>query len=85
MEKMNPLLWITQLGLTVALPLAGFILLGVWLHESCGWGDWTVWAGIFMGLYSAVDGLRASLKILDRLGNRKKDPEPPPVSFNDHD
>ena len=85
MKDLSLIVWVTQLGLTVAVPLAGFILLGVWLHESCGWGVWTVWAGIFLGIYSAIDGLRASLKILDRVGNKKKDTESPPVSFNDHD
>lgn len=85
MKDLSLIVWITQLGLTVAVPLAGFILLGVWLHESCGWGVWTVWVGIFLGLYSAVDGFRASLKILERVGRKKKDPEPPPLSFNDHD
>jgi hypothetical protein len=85
MKDLNLFVWITQLGLTVAVPLAGFILLGVWLHESCGWGVWTIWAGVFLGIYSAVDGFRASLKILDRVGNRKNDMPPPATSFNDHD
>ena len=85
MKELTLIVWLTQLGMTVALPLAGFVLLGVWLHGSCGWGVWTVWVGIVLGLYSAIDGLRTSLKTLDRVGNRKKDPEPPPVSFNDHD
>ena len=85
MKDLTLIVWLTQLGMTVALPLAGFVLLGVWLHQGCGWGVWTVWVGVGLGLYSAVDGLRTALKTLDRVGNRKKDPEPPPVSFNDHD
>lgn len=85
MKDLNLILWITQLGLSVAIPLAGFILLAVWLHESCGWGAWVIWAGVILGIFSAVDGLRASLKILERLGKKKSDPEPPAVSFNDHD
>lgn len=85
MKDLNLLVWLTQLGLSIAIPLAGFILLGVWLHESCGWGVWTVWVGVALGLYSAVDGFRASVKLLDRVGNRRKESETPPVSFNDHD
>lgn len=85
MKDLSLIVWLTQLGLSVAIPLAGFILLGVWLHESCGWGVWTVWTGVGLGLYCAIDGFRASLKLLDRTGNRKKDDQPPPVSFNDHD
>jgi hypothetical protein len=33
----------------------------------------------------AIDGFRTSLKLMSRLSRRRKDPEPPPVSFNDHD
>lgn len=77
------LVWLTQLGLSTALPLAGFVILGAWLHRSCGWGGWTVWAGLILGFISAIRGFRDSLKILERLsaGKRKDDPG---VSFNDH-
>lgn len=85
MKDLSLLAWLTQLGMTVALPLAGFVVLGIWLYKDCGWGVWTVWAGIGLGLYSAVDGLMACLKVLGRMGSRKKDAEPPAVSFNDHD
>ena len=85
MKNLSLLVWLTQLGMTVALPLAGFVLLGVWLHQGCGWGVWTVWVGIALGIYSAVDGFCASLKTLDRVGNRKKEQKPPPVSFNEHE
>lgn len=85
MKDLNLLVWLTQLGLSVAMPLAGFILLAVWLRDSQGWGDWVLWAGIAVGVICAVDGLRSSLKILSRMSRKKDDPEPPPVSFNDHD
>ena len=32
MKNISLLLWLTQLGLSVAVPLGGFILLGLWLH-----------------------------------------------------
>lgn len=83
MKDLKLLVWLTQLGLSVAFPLAGFVLLGVWLHGSCGWGVWTVWTGLVLGLICAVNGFRDSLKIMDRIsGDRKA--EPPPVSFNEH-
>ena len=85
MKDLNLIVWITQLGLSVALPLAGFVLLAVWLHNSLGWGVWVIWVGVILGVIMAVDGLRMSLKALDRISNRKKDSEPPAVSFNDHD
>lgn len=85
MKDLTLLVWLTQLGLSVALPLAGFILLALWLQGRFGWGDWVLWAGIAVGLICAIDGLRISLKTLSRLSKDKKEDSPPPVSFNDHD
>lgn len=85
MNDLTLLVWLTQLGLSVALPLAGFILLALWLRDTCGWGDWVLWIGIGLGLIGAIDGLRISLKALSQLTNRRKKDTPPPLSFNDHD
>lgn len=84
MKDFNLLIWLTQLGLSVAIPLAGFDLAAVWLHQSQGWGSWILWVGILLGVGSAIVGLRNSLKILDRI-TRKTDDPAPPVSFHDHD
>lgn len=84
MKDFNLLIWLTQLGLSVALPLAGFILLGVWLHESRGWGVWTVWVGISLGIVCGGAGFRDSLKAMGWMSKQKKDNETSPVSFNDH-
>lgn len=85
MKDLNLIVWLTQLGLSVAMPLAGFILLALWLQSKFGWGDWVLWAGIIVGAVCAVDGFRSSLKAMERLSKKKKDDEPPPVSFNEHD
>ena len=85
MKDLTLLAWLTQLGLSVALPLAGFILLALWLRDRFGWGDWVLWVGIALGFISAVDGLRISLKALAQLTKNKKADVPPPLSFNDHD
>lgn len=84
MKDLSLLVWLTQLGLSVALPLAGFVLLAVWLHQSCGWGVWVIWAGLGLGFICAVNGFRDSLKVMDRMSRHKKEQGPPPVSFNDH-
>lgn len=84
MKKMNLLIWLTQLGLSVVLPLGGFILLALWLQKQFAWGDWVVIAGVVLGIICAVDGLRVSLKAMERMSKDKKEEEPP-VSFNDHD
>lgn len=85
MKDMNMLIWMTQLGLSVVFPLAGFVLLGVWLHNSLGWGVWTIPAGLVLGLICSVQGFRDSLKAMDRMAKPKKTQGPPPVSFNNHD
>ena len=86
MKEYRLLIWLTQLGLSVALPLAGFVLLGVWLHSAKGWGVWTVIAGLILGLICAVQGFRDSLKAMDLMtGSKKKHQDPPPGSFNSHD
>ncbi len=85
MKNLNLILWLTQLGYSVAFPLAGFTLLAVWLQRRFDLGIWIVLAGVALGLYCAVDGFRSSLKIMERLGREDKNEEtPPPVSFNDH-
>lgn len=84
MKDLSLLVWLTQLGLSVALPPAGFVLLAVWLRNSRGWGDWVIWVGIGLGLICAIDGFRTSLKAMERVSRKPKDDTPPPVSFNDH-
>lgn len=84
MKEFNLLIWLTQLGLSIALPLAGFTLLGVWLHNDRGWGQWTIWTGLVLGLICAVNGFRDSLRAMERMSKPKKDPGPPPTAFNDH-
>ena len=85
MKEFRLLVWLTQLGLSVALPLAGFVLLGVWLHSAKGWGVWTVIAGLVIGIICAIQGFRDSLKAMELMSGNKKNQEPPPVSFNHHD
>lgn len=77
------LVWLTQLGLSAAVPLAGFILLGSWLHNSRGWGAWTVGVGIALGLLGAAGGLWNSFKTLNQM--LKQDEEKPPKGYNQHE
>lgn len=84
MKDLSLLVWLSQLGLSVAAPPALFILLAVWLHKTHAWGIWVIWVAIVLGVYCAVTGFIHSLRTLERLsGDKKKDK--PPVSFNDHD
>lgn len=84
MKDLKLLVWLTQLGLSVALPPAGFLFLALWLRDSCNWGGWVIWAGIGLGGYGAVEGLRSGLKTMKMMsGDKKEDPQP--RSFNEHD
>lgn len=86
MKNLSMIVWLTQLGFSIAFPLAGFILLAVWLRERFSLGPWVLVAGIVLGFAGAVDGLRHSLKVMELLSkNSQKDEEPPPVAFNSHD
>lgn len=84
MKEFTLLVWLTQLGLSVAMPPVLLILLACWLRDDCGWGNWVVWVGVILGIIMAIDGLRTSLKAMARLSDRKENEEPPPVSYNDH-
>lgn len=85
MKDFNMLVWLTQLGISVAVPLALCILGAVWLRNRFGLGAWVLILGIGLGLYLAVDGFRTSLKAMEQMsGSKKSDTEEPPVSFNNH-
>lgn len=84
MKSLKLLIWLTQLGLSVALPPLGFILLAAWLHNDWQWGKWVIWVAIVLGIVCAIDGLRTCLKAMSRMSEEKEKKEPP-VAFNDHD
>ena len=50
MKNVSMLVWLTQLGLSVALPPAVFIGLAVWLQNRFGLGKWVVILGIVVGI-----------------------------------
>ena len=84
MKNLQLLTWLTQLGLSTAVPLAGFILLAVWLKNRFGLGNWVLFLGISLGVFSAIDGFYKSLKALENLTKEKKK-DKPPISFSEHD
>lgn len=83
MKNLSLIVWLTQLGLSVAIPLGGFVLLGVWLRNQFELGNWVIIVCALVGLICAIDGLRNSLKAMSRLAKDKQE-EKTCVSFNDH-
>ena len=84
MKKLSMLLWVTQLGLSVAIPPVVFILLAVWLQNRFQWGRWVIVVGVVIGIICAIDGLRNSLKTMVTMTKEKKE-EKQPLAFNDHE
>lgn len=85
MHEFNLLVWLAQLGISVAAPLALCTFAALWLRNRFGLGVWVLFVGIGLGIYLAIDGLRTSLKAMERMDKSKdKNSETPPVSFNDH-
>lgn len=85
MKDVTLIVWLTQLGLSVSLPMCGFVLLAVWLKNQFSWGNWVIFVGIGFGLICAVEGFLSSLKAMSRIGKGRKNESPPPVSFNEHE
>lgn len=83
MKNVNLLIWVTQLGISVAVPPAAFILLAVWLRNKFDWGSWILIVGIILGVVCAAEGFFSSLKAMRKMSEDKK--EKPPLAFNDHD
>ena len=84
LKELSMLVWLSQLGLSVAFPLIGFIGSAIWLRQTFGLGVWVVFVGIFIGMYCAIYSFIQSMKILNQMHNKKKKKEAPSVFFNDH-
>lgn len=86
MKNLSLLIWVTQLGLSVVGPLVGYVLLALWLRNRFDLGAWVILLGAALGMFSAVDGLRSSLRLMSRMSQKEEKEEAlPAISFNDHD
>lgn len=83
MKNLSLLVWLSQLGLSVALPPVGFIWLATWLCDRFALGKWVIWVGIVLGILCAISGLCNSLRSMQLLAGEQKDPSG--VAFNDHE
>ena len=84
MKNLGMLIWLSQLGISVAVPPAVLILLSVWLRNRFELGIWVIITGAVLGILFAVRGLRSCLKAMELMARDKKKEEPP-LAFNDHD
>ena len=51
MKDLSLLVWLTQLGISVAVPPIFLIWLAAWLQGRFGWGKWVIWVAIGLGIY----------------------------------
>lgn len=85
MKDMNMIVWLTQLGISVAVPLAGFVVGAVWLRNHFELGMWIIWVGVILGGICAVNGFRHSLRMMEYMAKDKtKKKQEPPIGFNEH-
>lgn len=77
------LVWLTQFGLSVCLPVVLLVMASVWVQKTFQLGGWIVVIGVVLGILGSVGSLRASLKAMDRQGKMPENKKPP-VSFNRH-
>ena len=75
MKDLSLLVWFTQLGVSTALPLCGYVLLSLWLRNQFGWGAWVVVAGSIIGIVTAIDGFRTSLRTMEQMAKQTSDKE----------
>lgn len=78
------LVWLTQFGLSICVPLVLFVAASVWLQKTFSLGGWIVAVGVILGILVAVSSLRYCLKAIERQGKEPSKKSPPPVSFNRH-
>ena len=79
------LVWLTQFGLSIAVPLVVSILAAVWLQKAFALGGWVIVVDVLVGVFGAVSGLVTSLRAMDRQAGEQEDrSKKPPVYFNQH-
>lgn len=78
MKGLNMLVWLMQLGMSVVMPLVGFMWIAIYLRGRFQLGVWIIFVGLFVGLICAVDGFRYSLKAMELMdkNNAKKSSDP---------
>ena len=86
MKDLKLLVWLTQLGISAVLPLCVLTGLAFWLKSRFSLGNWVLIVGIVLGVIFAIHEFYYTVKLLDRVGNKKeKKSEKPPIYFNEHE
>ncbi len=79
---LKSIVWLTQLGLSIAAPLVLCVLGSVWLRNRFGLGGWAVALGAVLGVGASFISLWQSLKAMER--QMGEDDSDHGANFNDH-
>lgn len=73
MRILNAMSYLTQLGLSVALPPVLCILLGVWIQGRTGVGEWIIVVMLIVGLISGACSFASFYKRFAHTNNGNED------------
>ena len=76
------IVWLTQLGLSIAAPIVLCVLGSVWLRNRFALGGWVVALGTFLGVGAAFVALWQNLREMDR--QAREDDRDAGTNFNEH-
>lgn len=84
MKEYSMLVWLTQVGISVAAPPVVLLFLSLWLRSRFGLGSWCVWTALALGILCAISGLRQSLQLMEKMAKKHGQDEPTVPGFNEH-
>lgn len=84
MKELSMLVWLSQVGISVAAPPVVFLLGALWLRSRFGLGNWCILVALGLGIICAVSGLRQSMLLMEKMAKKHSRKEPDVPGFNEH-
>ena len=84
MKDLRMLVWLTQVGISVAAPPVVFLLHALWLRSRFDLGVWCILAALALGMICAVSGLRQTLMLMEKMHRQNHRDTPTVPGFNEH-
>ena len=79
------LVWVTQFGFSVLFPVCFFLLLGSWLCNTYGMGQWVLTLCGVLGVLTTIRTVRSCIRSLRKEAEQASDRKENPVAFNEHE
>ncbi len=84
-QALEDLVWVTQLGLSLIMPLLILIGISYWLTTQMGVGSWVYLPAFLAGLGAGGSSFWSFWKMTQRRNAQKEKKNPKTISFNQHD